>query len=57
MPPGMYEMYVIKSRGFLLEEWREMSDEDKQTELLYAQMEYEHIEALRPRKEGDNGRH
>lgn len=50
-------MYVIKSRGFLLEEWREMSEEDKQTELLYAQMEYEHIEALRPRKEGDNGRH
>ena len=42
-------MYVIKSRGFLLEEWREMSEEDKQIELLYAQLENEHKQALSPK--------
>jgi len=45
----MYEMYVMKERGFSLEEWRNMSEEDKQIELLYAQMEHEHKQAIAPK--------
>jgi len=55
MTPGMFEMYVIKSRGFTLEQWREMSLSDRHTELLYAEMEIAHKKAITP-KGGGNGR-
>ena len=48
----MFEMYVLKERGFSLSEWREMSEEDKQIEILYTQMENEHKQAISP-KGGD----
>lgn len=49
-------MYVLKERGFSLEEWRQMNEGDRQIELLYAQMENEHKQAIAPQKGGQNGR-